>query len=246
MTLFGKILVVLTTAVSLLLAAWAFGVYTRHLQWSMDTNKSANETVLQVQRLQERLTPKGGSGLWADLTASEQHWSGSNKRLVTIEPKRPFNQKWFDNHLTELTKSANPVKRPKYKNGAVEVIETVQNFGLPVMEDATDKIGQPLKGLDFYRKDYEDRQQVIKVTMEKLADAIKKDEQLTEQIGGPNGLRVQIAREVDKRQRVLSEQEYLKPLLVNSVIEGELLQKRQAALEARVKELRAVGVALSR
>jgi hypothetical protein len=246
MTLFGKILVVLTTTLSLIMAAWAFGVYTRHLQWSLDTNKSAQETVLQVQRLQDRLAPKGGSGLWADLTVSEQHWSGSNRRLVTIEPKRPYNQKWFENHLTELTKSVNQVKRPKYKNGVVEVIETVQNFGLPVMEDATDKIGQPLKGLDFYRKDYEDRQAVIKVTMDKLAAAIKRDQELTEQIGGPNGLRVQIAREVEKRQGVVSEQDYLKPLLVNSVVEGELLQKRQAALLARVKELQAVGVASSR
>ena len=48
---------------------------------------------------------------------------------------------------------------------------------------------------------------------------------------------------IGARNIVMHAYEYLKPQLVNSAVESELLVKRQESLKARVEELKAVGVA---
>jgi hypothetical protein len=242
MTLFGKILVLLNVALSLLLCAWAVGVYTRHIEYSADLSKSAPETVMEVRRLQSRLV---SYGLWDELSASEAHWKKSSPRLQLAEAIRPRNQKWFEAKLVDLGKSTDPIKKPGYENAQCKVTTTEADYGLPVMVDALDKAGQPLKGLDPYQKEYADKQVAIKASMDELTRFTKEDAELTVRIGGVGGLRDQIAAEIDKRERVLVEQEFLKPMLVNSRVEGELLFRRRAELESRVKELQGVGVAAS-
>lgn len=257
-TLVGKVLVLLNVAVALLMAAWALGVYTRHIEFSMDTNKSAQETVLQVKALADQLDANGtrpGTGLWAHLQSAEAYWANPARgaqpldayaRVQLLERIRPENEKWFQAQLNDLVNSPNPLKRPSYANGLLEFDPSPRKFGLPKMVEAVDRSGQPLKSLSSYRAEYNDRHLAIVAAMDELKKWIKIDSDLTKQIGGEGGLRYQIAREVDKRQRVGTEQDYLKSLLVNSAVEGELLAQRRADLEARVKELKAVGVASSR
>jgi hypothetical protein len=243
MTLFGKILVLLNVTVALLMAAWAVGVYTQHVHWGLE--KSVQQSEFELNELRDRLTPGAkGIGLYDNLNTAEARWKTASPVFQAMEPLRAKNQTWFKAQLDELKTSAKPVKMPSYKAGQVEF--DPKNFGLPVMVEATDKGGKPVTGLDPYKKEYDDKQAAIKAAMDELHKLIAEDEALTKKIGGPNGLRVQLDQEADKKQRVLAEQDYLKPLLVNSLVDGELLQKRRADLEARVKELRAVPVASSR
>jgi hypothetical protein len=243
MTLFGKILVLLNVTLSLLMAAWAIGVYTNHLHWTIE--KSVQESEFEVNQLRDRLAPSGkGPGLYEDLAAEEARWKTASPIFQTMEPLRPKNQAWFQEQLGELQTSAKAVTMPSYKAGQLEF--DPKNFGLPLMVEATDKGGKPITGLAPYRKEYDDKQAAIKAVMDEHVKLVNEDKQLTEKIGGKDGLRVKIDQEADKKQRVLAEQDYLKPLLVNSLVEGELLQKRRADLEARVKELKAVPVASSR
>jgi hypothetical protein len=245
MTLFGKILVLLNVTLSLLMAAWAIGVYSGHMHWGID--KSIQESEYQVNQLRERLAPSGkGFSLYDDMTSAEARWTPSSGRFQALEPIWAKNQKWYDDQMGELKTSAKAVKMASYKAGQAEVRDDPQNFGLPVMVDATDKGGKALTGLDPYKKEYDDKQAAIKTAMDDLAKLIVEDKDLTEKIGGKEGLRVQLDREAEKKRGVLAEQDYIKPLLVNSLVEGELLQKRRADLEARVKELRATPVASSR
>src|SRR5262249_20515106 len=59
--------------------------------------------------------------------------------------------------------------------------------------------------------------------------------------------RALLFQEQEKRERVLAEQEYLKPLLVNTAVESDLLTKRLTALRTRVDELKkSAGIASSR
>jgi hypothetical protein len=250
MTLFGKILVMLNVTLSLLLCFWAIGVFTRHIEFSADLSKSAPETVMQVRGLQSQLVPENPKpryGLWDELSASEAHWADASPGLKKAEEWRPRNQKWYASKLVELAKSDVPVKKPGYKDARVEVIRNdPDNYGLPAMVEAMDRGGVPLKGKAPYLQEYDDKQRAITVAMDDLTRYCKDDAELTARIGGVSGLRDQIAAEVDKRERVLAEQEFLKPLLVNSRVEGELLSRRRADLESRVKELKGVGVAASR
>ena len=245
MTLFGKILVLLNVTLSLLMAAWAVGVYTGHLHWTID--KSVQESEFEVNQLRERLAPAGkGFSLYDDLGTAEARWKPASARFQAMEPLWAKNQKWYEGQLGELKTSGKPVKMASYKAGQAEVHDDPQNFGLPVMVEATDKGGKPLTGMDPYKKEYDDKQVAIKAVMDDLAKLIVEDKELTEKIGGKDGLRVQLDAEAEKKKGVLAEQDYIKPLLVNSLVEGELLVKRRADLEARVKELRATPVASSR
>jgi hypothetical protein len=260
MTRVGKILVMLNVALSLAMAGFAIGVFRRNIEWSIDTNKNAQVTVDQLEQLKDRLVPGAGKprfGLWDDIASAEHQWKfpepdptvqqqmDAYTRLQKFEATRPVNQKWFDQQLAELEKSKDPLTRPSYKNGKLEF--NPRAFGQPVMVEAQDKGGQPIaRGLNAYRLEYNDRAASIKAVMEDLDKWIKEDIDLTVKIAGKGGLRELLAREADKKQRVLAEQDFLKPLLVNSAVESELLFKRQADLEARVKELQSVGVAASR
>jgi hypothetical protein len=260
-TLVGKILVLLNVALALLMAAFALGVYTRNIEWSADTKKSAQETVARVKALQEELSPsstKPGTGLWAQLAAAEQYWKDPTQegqgthpdaytRVELFEQIRPRNQKWYADQLTELVETPNQIKKPSYKDGRLEVLKfNLQVYGQPKMVEATDGAGRALRGFKSYKQEYDQRQQEIVAAMKELNKWIDRDAELTEKIGGEHGLRFQIAREIDKTQRVVAEQDYLKPLLVNTAVESDLLVQRREQLEARVKELQGVGVASSR
>jgi hypothetical protein len=245
MTLFGKILVLLNVTLGLLMAGWAIGVYTQHSHWAID--KSVQESEFEVNQLRERLAPSAkGASLFDDLATAEARWTPASARFQALEPLRARNQKWYEDQLAELRTSGKAVKTASYKNGQAEVHDDPQQFGQPVMADAADKGGKPLLGFDTYKKEYDDKQVAIKQAMDDLAKLVDEDKTLTERIGGKDGLRVLLDREAEKKQGVLAEQDYIKPLLVNSLVEGELLLKRRADLEARVKELRARPVASSR
>jgi hypothetical protein len=253
-TLIGKILVLLNVSVALLMAAWAWGVYTRHIEFSADTNKSAQETVVQVNALADQLGTQAKPGQWAHLQAAEAYWANpagagtpldAYSRVQLLEKLRPENEKWFQAHLDNLANSnQNQVRRPSYVNGQLEM--DPRQYGRPKLVDAFDRGNQPLKSLSAYRAQYNDLHLSIVSAMDELKKWIKADIDLTQQIGAKGGLRDQLAREVDKREAVIKEQDYVKSLLVNSAVEGELLAQRRADLEARVKELKAAGVASSR
>src|SRR5579884_603707 len=134
MTLFGKILVFAVTTAALVLCGWAVGVYTRHIEWSADTGKSAQETVAAVTRLQEELKGAGnkpGTGLLPALASAEDFWANPGRstrgtsldaysRVQYLEAQRPENQKWYAEQLNDLASGTREVKRPSYKDGLLE------------------------------------------------------------------------------------------------------------------------------
>src|SRR5262249_9393376 len=147
----------------------------------------------QVNQLRERLAPSGkGASLFDDMTSAEARWTPASGRLQALEPIWAKSQKWYDDQMGELKTSAKAVKMASYKAGEGEARADPQDFGLPVMVDATDKGGKPLTGLDPYKKEYDDKQAAIKTAMDDLAKLIVEDKDLTEKIGGKEGLRAQL------------------------------------------------------
>jgi hypothetical protein len=270
MTLIGKLLVLLTVALSVTMAFWAFGVYTQRIEWAGKVSGAAAHDELTKRR--ERIKPQQstGYGLQDSVAAAEARWKVSAQNLTGIEPLRAQNKKWYGEQLTLLVKGPGPVKTADYKDGRL-VFDP--NTIRPVLVDAKDKAGQPLQNRDFYVDKYNERKDQIATAMDEIGkwmkpevwealpkrdgridvdEAVKQikpgdlagllitDADVTQEI---TRLRVLLVQEQDKRARVLAEIEYLKPQLVNSAVESELLEKRQASLKARIEELKAVGVA---
>ncbi len=120
--------------------------------------------------------------------------------------------------------------------------------GLPVMTDVVDPAGKPIPGLASLRilnDAYLQRQAEIVAVTKQIEDLVAQEKQLTEQLGDGKvrGLRFDLAQEQLAEQRSLNEQEFLRPLLYNSMVERQSLEDRQKVLEQRLKQLQRVSVA---
>lgn len=240
MTLIGKVLVLLNVVLSVAMAFWAVGVYSHYINYSTPPGRGSaeqNEGLVfqrdnQIKARQEQLA------------AAEARWRGPYAFLPRIAQQRANNRQWYAEQVQAMQKGPGPAKSVTYKAGQVEL--DPKQYGRPLLVDAADVDGQPLQPLQAYVKANEDTNNAIHVAQVELERQTRLDTELTQKIGGDNGLRFQLAREEHKRHEILAEQDYLRPLLVNSLVEGELVTKRQVELKARVKELKAVGVASSR
>jgi len=255
MTMFGKILVFINLALSFVMLAWALGVYTEATDWyTPKATSSPDKAQGELFKLRDRIAPQGAFGLWDDVKQSEGRLKNAYADLAAVESPRDSkqrwdtvrweNQRWYAEQLKDLEtsdKQDKPVKEVvrRDKEGDLELDD--KHPGRPKMQEAKDKSGKPLSGLAYYTKEFDDTNSQIKEAISDLNKWITEDTELTAKIGGPKGLRVRLGNEEDKRLRVLSEQDYVKPLLVNSQVEGELLQKRHRQLEARKAELMRQG-----
>lgn len=239
MTLTGKVLVLLNLTLSLAMAFWAIGVYAQYIDYSTPSAKgSAEQSAGLVFQRNDQIAARQDQ-----LAAAEARWRGPYEYVPRIMQQRALNQTWYGQQLAALEKGG-PVKTVSYKAGQVEL--DPKQYGRPLLVDATDADGQPLQPMENYVMAGQDTNNAIHLAQVELERQTRLDTELTQKIGGDTGRRFQLAREEKKHAEILAEQDYLKPLLVNSLVEGELVIKRQAELEARVKELKAVGVASSR
>jgi hypothetical protein len=255
MTLFGKILVFFNLALSFVMLAWAVGFTTNAVDWV--TPKTTPEKAQgELYKLRDRIAPQGGFGLWDGLKQAEARLRGSNAAVAAVEAPRDSkqrsdtnrweNQRWYAEQLKSLEASVNPVKEVVRREKEGDVVLDDKHPGRPLMQEAKDKFGKPIVGMAVYTKDLAETNEQIKEAISDLNKWIAEDADLTGKIGGPKGLRVRLADEEEKRLRVLSEHEYLKPLLVNSQVEAELVHKRHRQLEARKAELMQQGGMVSR
>ena len=86
----------------------------------------------------------------------------------------------------------------------------------------------------------------IQAVLEKHQNQIKEANRLTDLITGDKnrrGLYQRILDEKAKAKEVLAEQELLRPLLVNTAVESQLILKRQRQMQKRIDELKNANVA---
>ncbi len=238
MTLFGKVLVLLNLTLALGMAFWAVGVYAQYIDYNTKAPPPGADAG-PLLRLNDEVKARN-----EELNGAELRWAKPYKYLGLIQNSRDLNQKWYGEQLQAMVTGRGPLQVASVKAGQIEL--DPKFYGRPLLVEAKDPNDQPLQPLATYVKAYDDTKAAISIAQLDLDKQIKLDTELTQKIGGDNGLRAQLAREEQKRELVLAEQEYLRPLLVNSLVEGELVVKRRADLETRVKELKAVGVARSR
>jgi hypothetical protein len=245
MTLFGKILVILNLVLGMLMATWALGVYTQSLDWSSKgggPDKQPNEIAKRAERI---------THLWRSAQAAESRWSLAWKDAWRPQQERVLLEKWYADQLKTLDAGQAPVKVTVYKDGRLVVVfDKASGLRLPYMEEGKDRAGQPLRSLEFYKQELDATQKAVQGELAKLLKAQQEDTELTLKLGGDlesggkmKGLRQRLHEEKIKQERIDAEVKILSPLLVNSEVEGELLQKRHEQLLRRVGELRSLGVA---
>ncbi len=237
MTTFGKVLVLFTVAVSLLMMGFALAVWANRIDWSDRPPKEGDPGGMLAQRDAE------AKRLSNQLRLAESGWQLNQAALARDEAQRVQDRLWYHTELAHLYTGAtlnNPCREVALKGGVP--VPDPRNFGRPAMVPAKDAAGQPLVSLAAYDKRDEEIHKDTLAAVEKFRQAVERDTQLTNELAGDplkrtKGLRQRINDERAKRADVVAEEDFVRPLLINTVVEAELIQKRQQSLRARVSEL---------
>lgn len=220
-TRLGKILVMLFGALSLMFLAWAFALWHEPPGWPpIVKERSAAVTKAYSARDQALV-------LFTDAA----------KNVRELDQQRGTAQKWYADQLRmmENGKDPTPVKLLAYEAGRLKIDKT----GKPTLGEAVPEpgTGKPLQSLDYYLRESSATWATIQEHRKKIDDLIAEDKKLDTEINGPAGLRVQLAGLQQRLRNALDEELYLRPLVYNRQVEGQLLSKRRQQLEARLKEL---------
>jgi hypothetical protein len=251
MTRFGKALVFINLAFSLLLATWAFSLYANGIDWSNRKAKGdelPGEFTIKEDQLKD---------LWQGLPPAQSSWLSARQQLRTEEARLVADRKWYDeemNHLFVTANAANPVgeitvaAKDDDKAGIRKGQIQLDANGLPQLVALTDRSGKPLQSLAVYNNEDEKVLQSLAAVRQKHEEQINEAKKLTDEITGDpkNGVRGLWQRILDEKAKnadVVAEQKLLEPLLINTVVDSQLIFKRRTQLDRRIKELKNIGVA---
>jgi hypothetical protein len=224
-TTWGKVLVFVNLVLAVGMLAWVFGLYTGRIEWA-STKAGQGELAKRQARLKE-----------ADnaLTTAEARQRAGAASLRLYEHRRPRDAEFFAKeqaHIENGINDQNPLRVVEFKNG--EMVLTPD--GLPNMVPPPKNWpNQPFKSLATYQQQQKQLQTDLLASIAEYQKLVDEDVKLTDQI---LVLRQLLFNEVDVKQaRIRQEVEDLKPLYINVLVELQLLDKRQKALKARLKEL---------
>src|SRR5579884_856052 len=142
MTLLGKILVFFNLAFSLLLASWAFLVYSNN----METPKRFAEKEKQLNEL------------WKGVAPAQTNWQAARRKVQDEESHLAADRTWYDNEMNYLftAKAGNTIGAISIANAddprtgirKGQVVLDAQGFPLRVA--LRDRTGKPLQSLAVY------------------------------------------------------------------------------------------------
>ncbi len=251
MTKFAKGLIFLNLLLSMMFLGWSIGIYTQRVDWAPGRTLGGElipEKPGKLAKLKEDITSfverrdpgeKNWLGKSVDVERAEKHrrdyqeWYANllhatedGKDLAGQELKPPFRELVHDEKTNELKKDDAPV--------AMKYVVDVNAEGKPVKEDE-------LQYLEFYARQLKEVVDQLQEQQKKLEALIEEHRKLTEEVVGVPGLTRGLLGKRDDQlaylHNCLDEQRYLKPLLNNGSVEIVLLQRRNEALKARIKEL---------
>jgi hypothetical protein len=247
MTLVGKLFVMVNVFLSLGMMALGIGLYTTRINWT--DKETAGEPPAEMKKRKDRLAAQ-----FSTLATAAARQANAEKLLVAVEDQRRRNEAWYNAELFHIqyTASEQQPARTAVLQGGVTVPGGPNNPAPILMENAVErsdgKTGPPdvLRSSAAYRDDLEKIDGKIKEAMAQLSAENKKAEEKGAVLVNKEvnkeikpGLRQLVEDEQNKGDRVLAEQNRLRPLLVNAYVEIQLLAKRHEQLEKQVEALKA-------
>jgi hypothetical protein len=225
-TLTGKILVFVNLVLALGMCVWAFALYSGRIDWS---NKPAKGSEPPGELAKRLATLKQVDSA---LQTAETRQRDANKDLRTLEPRRPRDTAFFGQQLRLLEtgiNQQNPAQVVDIQKGIIELTPD----GLVKMIPSP----KPFESLDVLAAQQKQTQEALLASITEYQNLVELDIKLIDSMSGEKGFRQRLFNEEEVKQaRIKQEIEDLKPLYINVMVELQLLNKRQRALEARVKE----------
>jgi hypothetical protein len=225
---FGRIALLANLALSLVFAVWAFALWYNRIDF--EAEKKNRDDV--IKRFSGTIQP--GMSRLAATRAS----------LQTVETKRPKLLAWYQQQLDELHTGNGPIQAVVFQKGEVQY----DLEGHPLLGPILDAGGQKIEvqgSLKVLDQKYQALDADINKTRRDKEATDKEANKVSQAIGNGSaspGLRWQLWFWQDAERRSLVEQEFVKPLLYNRLVEVDVLKNRQVALNTRLRELDGAAV----
>lgn len=245
MTLLGKLLVGFNLAFALMLATWSFSLYANGLDWTNSKSKSASSVpagqfAIRAAKLDE---------LWKSVAPAQAEWLGARGQLANAEARLTVERAWYDDQIQYVLAGETKGK------GIFEVdIQKGQiirdDQGLPKLRKALDAKNNPLQLLSL--REYNDaKEKILDDIVGEITEHKKQIDEVngyTDKINGDKakgirGLQERINDEKAKDVGVLAEMKLVRPQLINTMVEAQLINKRHAQMLRRKAELEKLKVA---
>ncbi|HVS34152.1 MAG TPA: hypothetical protein VMS17_01140 [Gemmataceae bacterium] len=194
MELLGKILVIATLGLSLLMAAIGGAVYFYRVDWT-DTKATADQPAGELVARQEKV--KQAAAL---LAPADKAWSEARAALPPAEERRKQDVGWYAQQLQNL-ETGKSVLALDYQNAAT--VPDKNNNGLPAMVPVQDRYGNPLMSATDYATAIAGKNTEILNTFEKLLATAQEDVKLTLRLIGPSGV-ADVTAKVDDEIKALA------------------------------------------
>ena len=246
MDLFGKILVLVNFAISLMMAAIGGTVLYYRVDWSNNpadatTGAPAGELVARIARVKE---------LQGLVTPADPAWREARSSLLAQEDRRKGDQVWYTAELERLKTgdaSKTPILEVFYDKG--QTTPDPKNNGRPTMQPVADRFGKPLQSLIWYDGQQATVNDDTAVVLDKIDKAAQEDKALTSRLltekqpdgSVLRGLHDRTRDEALKQDEIAEELDLVYRAEGQERADSQLLQLRKKALEARVKELTGVA-----
>jgi hypothetical protein len=238
MTFFGKIFVVLNLTISLLMAAFAMGLYTSGIDWTERAAKGSQPAGLTAQRKSELKEAMDS------VVPVEKGYDDANEELMKREEDRQADQRWFAAELKHNRFDAdagNPARDiDLQENGIPKADPKVPRR--PLRAAAKDRRGQDLLAVAKYDALLKKAQAENERHLMDLALVFNEDTKLTALLVPPKGvkggLRGRIEDERIKRQGIKDETEAVEHLATKAAVEAAVIGERIEMLDEQIAALR--------
>jgi hypothetical protein len=236
MTRLGKILVFVNLVLTLMLAAFALGVFTNRIDW---VGTPPNQSEGEIKKREAEIAT-----LKEVYTRSVTRWQRESADLPAQIASRQKNQGWYAQQLKAVVegKGANqPIDVLVFNNGALQVDG---NTGLPVLRQAANPNWLPIRAQDEVLAAVD---KDVASTAKEIQATITKEEELSKILNGvPGGLRSVLADTQEARRASELELQHVKKLRINGKEEAGSLLNRQRQLKARLELLKKNGIEAAR
>ncbi len=251
MTQTAKTLVFVNLVLSVIFVAWAVGLVTNQVPWNnppAGDGPKVEGFIAQLQAQSKRLVDARNS--------ADQQWGNAYVELTGAEKQRAEAQKYYADLLRSVRDGDVPDIKPP-----VQQLEFGPNNTLVLKRNGRPPVtinGENALSIAGYHSKIQQTLGEIQTAQTEIARLVAEMDTLTKQINGvppgdpkaptlaEKGLRVQIREQQELVHSLQLEEQYLRSPLTYFMLQRDQLQRRQAALTARLAELKAAPAAVSR
>jgi hypothetical protein len=250
-TTLGKILVLLTVALSWGLTILVFGAYTQAIDFGWkeprkDLEKKPIPSELKKRQQEIELAVAAAPRLQAALQTARRN-------LHEAQLQFPINHLWYNEQLALLLRSPNPIKVDEIKLDAKGkmALMPASPIGRPVLEGVVPGLNKSEQGLWAEYQDLQSQIDVQVATLQKLDQERKAITLRMSPVKDGEGkvLRKGLDDLVDvealHQQKLREEIDRIRPLWTRELANAQLLLDRRMILQRRLDELKAKKVALA-